>query len=285
MREDTGSTRRGWLGLLAFLPAALAALGNVRAADYVLTFTGEWDDHYTDSYHFDGTGNPPDPLPTLFDLRRLDGGTFSATLLLREADSVDDVGSSAYYEFDPGLGVGFTLFDADGLVVHTGRAPISEASVSNNATRPGPRDNVDFFADDPTDVTGLALPPELYGPNQVYEANLFLSFVSFFPFVNGGPISSLDIPLEAATYLDFDDRSFDLVLEIFNEASDGSGANVGVYTEVSYAITGVTVAVPEPGGLALVAIGGLVVLANALRRPRRDGPRRGAETHLIVNRR
>src|SRR5262245_11018278 len=60
----------------------LAATATPAAADHLITLTGTLDGSSYFSLRFDGTNSFFDDVPPLFDLGRLDGGSFRATLLV-----------------------------------------------------------------------------------------------------------------------------------------------------------------------------------------------------------
>lgn len=258
----------------AVLAAALAPAP--AAAGPILEFSGPLASAGTGSFRFDGADFFEDEYP-LFDPTRFVGGSFAATIRL------PDVAPSATgnYAFAPPGDVTYTLFDAAGGIILTGRGTVSEAVVRNaDRTRPPPRpgprpgpglatDEVSFTgAADLAGVPGLTLPPELYGPNVVAPDSLSFEFSSTFGRGTGPlPGTGQGIPTDVATYLTFDDRTFDLFFYVYNgddwiygdpDAFDPFVASVG---SLSYTVT-----VPEPASLTLAAAGGLGVLAARLRR-------------------
>jgi len=238
------------------------------AAEHAITFTGEFEGSFYFSTRFDGTTYFNEDLPPLFDVARLDGGSFSASFVLPQIDPI----FPGAYDFVPSIPLTFTLYDTAGEVVHRGVGSITEAGVQNDAEGRDPRsprtDSVSFDGAIEGDASGLSLPPESYGPNAVQESYFLLDFGTRFV-AGGGPIDDLSIPLDGDTYLAFDGRSFGLYLMIGNGVADGPDPFLYVYTSLSYTVTGASVApsaVPEPGGLALLGTA-FIALAAVFRRP------------------
>lgn len=268
---------RKWTAIRRYLPArvalfaaALLALAVApAAAGHLVTFTGTFD--YSDSFstRWDGTNQFEDDLPPLFDLSRLEGGSFRATFQVPDVPPVDEDSGFATFEYDPPTPLTLTLLDAAGDVVHLLGGGLYGLDVENFSTpgRPGRpplrSNNVSFYA--ATDgLSGLIAPPELYGPNRFAFADIAAYFVD-----GTRPLGDVSIPLDGSTYLDFDEREFEVSLAVTNGDPGGDGPNLYVSTQLVYRITGasvVTAAVPEPASLTLLGTGALVLIGHVWRR-------------------
>jgi hypothetical protein len=241
----------------------LAASATPAAAGHLITLTGAFDGSYSVSFRFDGTNFFVNDQRPLFDLARLDGGSFRTTLFVPDVVPGGSHGP-AQYTFDPPTPLTLDQLDPAGAVVHRVGGLLDEADVENRripGAEGGHADEVTFFAH-ASGLGGLDLPPELYGPNQFTDNTLSADFA------NGNrPLGDLSIPTDAATYLAYSDTQFFVGLDVVNGDPNGVGPYVDVFTSLDYTITGVTV-VPEPAGLALLTAGGLLLLCSRLRRTR-----------------
>ncbi len=250
----------GILRALSLTAALLSVAGAARAADYLLTATGNFESSYHESYCFDGTTSTDGHLPSLFDTVRLEGGSFVATYRF-STSTPPASGDFTTYIFDSLAGLSYSLLDPQGAVVHVGsNSSEAFAFVFNDNANFG--DRVSFFAF-VNSVTGLVTPPALYVP--VPEIFAIQSDLYFSGDVTSGSdfITSLALPTDAATYLNFSSMKFRPSMG-FNDG-DGFGLVGDPYqyieSSLQYGITNVTVtAVPEPVSSVVLLVGILTML-------------------------
>lgn len=256
-------------GLLALTPAPARA-------DFLVTLTGEFGSGGGIAERYDGTDFFYGELPPLFDLDRLDGGSFRATFRLPSLQPVSGTGTREF-DFAPPVLVALSLFDPAGAEVHPGLGgTVDRGEVRNDRTLRGGfrEDGVTFVGSLSWEgATGLTLPPERFGPNRASRAVLEFGF-STFGRGSAGPLDDLSVPTDGDTYLAFDESYFLLVLEVVNgDYPNQVDPYVRVNTDVTYTVTGVSVtpaaAVPEPASIGLLAAGGLGLLAARRRRAAR----------------
>lgn len=248
------------------LTAALLSVTRAEraAADYVLTATGDFEtaDGFSDA--FDGTTNFDPNFPSLFDLARLEGGSFAATYRFSSAMPPAS-GDFATYNFDSLAGLSYSLFDPDGAVVHVGSNPSTAFAFAFN-DNPMFGDGVSLFAF-VNDVSGLVTPNAIYQPTADLWA--LQSRLRFSGDVTVGLdfIPNLVLPTDAAAYLGFPIKTFSAGMS-FNDG-DVFGEFGGPYqyaeSNVHYAINNVSVmVVPEPALLVMPLVGMLMLF---FRRP------------------
>ncbi|MDG3008084.1 PEP-CTERM sorting domain-containing protein [Paludisphaera mucosa] len=261
------SPPRRMIPLAALLAAVLAPAP--AAADHLITFTGAFDDSDYSSSRWDGADQFEDDLPPLFDLTRLGGGSFRATFRVPEVPPVDEYSGVANFEYHPPAPLALVLLDAAGGVVHRLGGGLYELDVENfrRQGRPGSppqrANDVSFYAV-PDGLAGLDAPPELYGPNRLAFGEIAATFAD-----GSRPLGDVSIPLDGATYLDFDGRELRVYLAVANGDPSGDGPNLYVYTQLVYQITGASVApaaVPEPSGAGLMSAGAAGLAWYARRR-------------------
>lgn len=250
-------------GMLAFAyPAA-------NAADYVITASGPLLSVYSFSDTFNGTDHGE--LPPLLDVDRLTGGTFNASFRFSTVTPPGGY-TSAYYDLSgTSAGMTFDLFDAGGQVVHhKSDSSGAEAIVANNnGSAPYIVDQV-LLVSINNGITGLVFPTPLYTPpGEIFSVADF----NFGGYVGGGVdyVTDLSIPIDAATYLAFPSKFFDVVLSFADgDVVDMVNAYQSAELYITYEINSLSVtAVPEPSSLAICGIGG--VLAAGVRRRKTAG--------------
>ncbi|MBX9623497.1 MAG: hypothetical protein K2X82_06760 [Gemmataceae bacterium] len=202
----------------AAVAACAALLAAPARADFLVTFTGEFDSGGGISERFDGTDFTYGEFPPLFDLDRLDGGSFRATFRLPSLPPMSGTGTRAFDIAPPAL-VALTLFDATGAVVHPGLGgTVDRGEVRNDRTLPGRfREDGVLFGGSLAwgGATGLVLPPERFGPNRASQAVVEFGFSTI---DRGSPDipGDLTVPTDGDTYLGFDESYFFLALEVVN---------------------------------------------------------------------
>jgi hypothetical protein len=263
LRQIVSVSLGGFFGLMC--SAALAA-------DYLVTASGPLAlVQQREAKAFNGTTTTT--LPDVLDFDRLQGGSFRATFRFTPV-TPNPSGGGAEYDLSPTSGmISYELLDSNGAVVHRGTHPSGPiALLQNNAgTPPFVVDQV-VLSSDVNDVTGLHVPPAIYSPTPY--------FLSMADFNLGGDVgngvdylSDLSIPTDAATYLSFPVanggmRAFDMGI-IFGDGDymHKSGPYQFALAALQYDITALDVtAVPEPSGLALLALGIIALSRNASRR-------------------
>lgn len=238
----------------ATVPVALAA----RAADYRIIASGTFSDASTFSDTFDGTVHGE--LPPLLDVNPLTGGTFSASFQFSMVTPLDG-GTSAFYEIPGELsGMTFELFGSAGQLLQRGNNLGNAIGLlsDNDGGAPYIVDQV-LLASDFGGFTETHFPLPLYTP----PGEIFMvADLSCFGYVDASTnyLTGLNIPVDAATYMGFPTRLFDVYLSFY----DGDPNAVDPYrfaeARISYNITALSVAaVPEPGSAILLASFALVV--------------------------
>ena len=220
------------------------------------------------SDRFDGTNNYSNDLPNLFNLNRLAGGTFTATLRVptNVTPGPGSDSTQARYFFAAGtVGVTFTLFDSSGAVVNLGASGPGTTGfglVQNNYA--SILDMVQLGTnsfDTDTTLSGLRIPPLLGGETDLYGGATVL-----FASNDLTALSGVDIPTDEATYRRLQGAAFVASAGIDTFSPDGE-QYAEVLSGVSYRITDVAVSsVPEPSSAILFLIGGLTVFGFAGRR-------------------
>ena len=262
------------LGLSLTTCALLVVTAPVVSADSLITMTGDFRSIYNDSYAFDGTDFTD--LPGLFD--GLAGGTFRATYFVPTVvPPADPTFNFASYQLSIPYGMTFTLYDRDGIAVTQGKGDTTAARASvynnvpvfSNGNLLGHYDGVDLSGR-PGELTGLQTPTALYGtPDFVVGYDSF-RFNNIFGPYSPDHLNSLNLPTDAATYLSFPSKTFNV------GAFWGSGdymdqGNPFQYDDsnIYYNIRGITItAVPEPGALALLLGVGVSGVGLLMRRRR-----------------
>jgi hypothetical protein len=246
----------------ATLPMATAAIG----ADYRITASGTFSTATPFSETFDGTVFGE--LPPLLDVSPLEGGSFNATFQFSTVTPTSGAATTAFYEI-PGEsnGMTFDLFDSSGQLVQHGSNRANAVAIlsDNSGGAPYTVDQV-LLSSDIDGLAGTNFPAPLYTPpGEVLSVADF----SWYGNVSGGAnyIADLSIPIDAATYMGFPTRSFDVYLSFF----DGDPNAVGPYQYadllISYDITTLSVTeVPEPGSAFMLASVLLGLTARARRR-------------------
>ncbi len=219
------------------------------AADYEMVVSMTLLSAFSDSSTFDGTNH--DTLPPILDIAALEGGSFSATF--RFSTVTPDKGDTAVYELPSPAGMTVDLRNSSGAIVHHGSNPSDAVAIIANNTGSPPYvvDQV-FLASSVNSITGSVIPAPIYSAS----GNLYLSSdVSFFATLTGDDyLTDLSIPTNAATYMAFPNRVFD----VFIEFGDGDyGDQIGPYqlvtTIVQYQVNSLTVTpIPEPGLVSLL---------------------------------
>ncbi len=268
---------------LLVLMLALLALPQAASADVVLSLGGTYlapndDPNVGQTYssdRFDGTDYFYNDQPNLFDLGRLAGGTFTATLRF-PTDVPKNPASSAtlgFYLFDPGtVSYTFTLFDRAGAVVHAGASGPDGTSgrgvVMDNFAL---LDGVQLVAevDTSSSLTGLVTPLVLGGETDLYSG-AGIDFASN----DLNTLSGLAIPTDLASYQRFNGALF-VASAIFATYSPDESQYSEVFSGVTYRVDTLSVtAVPEPSAAVLMLTGGLAALGLAAGRNRgKSAPR------------
>ncbi len=252
MRTNNG------IGVLLLL--SLATIGFTApaggAAEFEVVATGPLASVQNDASASDGT--TAGPLPPIFDLARLQGGSFRATF--RFSGVTPGPGSTAVYDLGPSSGVTtYELLDPAGAVVHRGTGPSEPvAIVSNNfGGAPFTVDQV-LLGSVVNSVTGWNVPATRYSPTPEFHSVAHLDVNSY---VGNGVnyLSDLAIPTDAATYLAFPTANAGRAFYAIAEFGDGDFVNrAGPYqhalTQLQYDIAALTVTPVPESGLACLLV-------------------------------
>lgn len=243
--------------LIVLAVAVLGMAAPQRAtADFVMTVSGSYTGPNEDprvgltysSDRYDGTNEYFNDLPNLFNLSRLAGGTFTATLRVPTGGTPGSGPDStqALYSFAPGtVGFTFTLFDASGAMVNSGASGPGTTGLGLVKDNYGSLVDAVQLGTNPFDtnttVSGLLAPPLLGGETDLYGGAAVL-----FESNDLSALSGLAIPSDEATYLRLKGAVFVASAGIDTFSPDGD-QYAEVLSGASYRITGVTVSsVPEP---------------------------------------
>ncbi len=244
--------------LLTLTSLALPTL----AGEFVMTVSGSFRSFTSDSASFDGTDTTT--LDPLFDTARLDGGTFRATYRFSDVPATSTSSTLATYDFSAGSGMTYELLDAQGNLVHRGTQPTSSAaSVINNGTLAnGSVVDVVSFYGFVNQVSGLTVPTPRFSP--LGQLDALSSVISFNGAVDGTTdfLTSFTLPTDSAVYRAFPNARFETEM-FYGEGDFENGAEPFQYVDtiLTYDIDAVTVtAVPTPGPLGILALGGVIDL-------------------------
>lgn len=231
------------------IPSLLFICPVATAEDYRIDASGPLFFMAATSDWFDGTVHRR--IPPLLDTDRLTGGSFAASFRFSTVTPID--GTEAYYDLSgTTAGMTFDLLDARGqLVYHSGDSFAAEAMLTNDWGLWGL--DLVWLAAQNKISDGSHFPTPIYTPPGELKS---VANFSFYDHVSPSVdyITDLSIPTDAATYLAFSDKQFNVVLTF----GDGDVANLVPpfqYVELSlgYEITTISVTqVPEPRLIALL---------------------------------